>query len=182
MDDREIILLLKKDNQKALEQVISQYGTYVAAVIRHQLGAFSTPEDVEELASDVFAAMWRSRYRLKTDHIRGWLGAAARNRARSFLRKQPLLTSNEEDYLFIADDDAQRLLEKQERTRLVHEALTALQAEDREIFLRYYYYNQSVSQISEALGRNTNTVKSRLARGRSKLKEILMKEGFVCEA
>ena len=74
------------------------------------------------------------------------------------------------------------LLEKQERTRLVHEALTALQAEDREIFLRYYYYNQSVSQISEALGRNTNTVKSRLARGRSKLKEILMKEGFVCEA
>ena len=182
MDDSEIILRLKKDDQSALERIISQYGAYVAAVVCHQLGAFSSPEDVEELASDVFAALWRSRHKLKTDHIRGWLGATARNRARDFLRKQSLLTADEEDHIIVADDDVQQLLEKQERTRLVHEALTALQAEDREIFLRYYYYNQSVSQISEALGRNTNTVKSRLARGRSKLKEILMKEGFVCEA
>lgn len=181
MDDSEIILLLKKDDQSALERIISQYGAYVAVVVCHQLGAFSSPEDVEELASDVFTALWRSRHKLKTDHIRGWLGAAARNRARDFLRKQSLLTADEEDCIIVADDDAQRLLEAQERTRLVREALAALHTEDREIFLRRYYYNQSIGGISDAMALNENTIKTRLARGRRKLKEILTQGGYIHE-
>ena len=181
MDDSEIILRLKKDDQSALERIISQYGADVAAVVCHQLGAFSSPEDVEELASDVFAALWRSRHKLKTDHIRGWLGATARNRARDFLRKQSLLTADEEDHIIVADDDVQRLMEAQERTRLVREALTALHTEDREIFLRRYYYNQSIGGISDAMSLNENTVKTRLARGRRKLKEILIQGGYIHE-
>lgn len=181
MDDSEIISRLRKGDQKALEHLISQYGSYVAAVVNHQLGAFSSPEDVEELASDVFAAIWRSRHKLKTDHIRGWLGTTARKRARDILRKRSLLTADEEDYIHVAGDDVQRLLEERERTRLVREALTALHTEDREIFLRRYYYNQSIGCISEEMQLNENTVKTRLARGRRKLKEILLQGGYIHE-
>lgn len=181
MNDIEIVRLLQADDQSALESAILRYGAYVAAVVRNQLGTFSTPEDIEELSSDVFATMWRSRHKLKTDHIRGWLGATARNRARDFLRKQSLLPVREEDYIAIADDKAQYLLEEQEQARVVREALTGLSAEDREIFLRRYYYNQSISDISEAMALNENTVKSRLSRGRKKLKEILLQGGYVYE-
>lgn len=97
------------------------------------------------------------------------------------MRKQSLLTADEEDHIIVADDDVQRLMEAQERTRLVREALTALHTEDREIFLRRYYYNQSIGGISDAMSLNENTVKTRLARGRRKLREILIQGGYIHE-
>lgn len=46
---------------------------------------------------------------------------------------------------------------------------------DREIFLRHYYYCQSVTDIAAALDMNANTVKTRLRRGRERLRAELSK-------
>ena len=46
---------------------------------------------------------------------------------------------------------------------------------DREIFLRHYFYCQGVAEIALALDMNTNTVKTRLRRGREKLRRELTK-------
>ena len=46
---------------------------------------------------------------------------------------------------------------------------------DREIFLRHYYYCQSVADIAAALDMNANTVKTRLRRGRERLRAELSK-------
>ena len=54
-------------------------------------------------------------------------------------------------------------------------ALAALTPEDREIFLRRYYYNQTAGQIAEALHMNPSTVRSRLLRGRQALRTELQK-------
>ena len=54
-------------------------------------------------------------------------------------------------------------------------ALAALTSEDREIFLRRYYYNQTAGQIAEALHMNPSTVRSRLLRGRQSLRTELQK-------
>ena len=47
---------------------------------------------------------------------------------------------------------------------------------DREIFLRFYFYCQKISQIAAAMELKENTVKSRLSRGREKLKASLLEE------
>lgn len=44
---------------------------------------------------------------------------------------------------------------------------------DREIFLRHYYYCQGVADIALALDMNANTVKTRLRRGRERLRKEL---------
>ena len=59
--------------------------------------------------------------------------------------------------------------------------LDALSCQDRAIFLRHYYYGQTVAEISAALAVNPSTVKVRLHRGRKKLKELLLKRGYLCE-
>lgn len=181
IEEKKIIRLLKKDDLSALEAAISQYGAYVAAVVAHQLGNFGSQEDVEELASDVFVSLWRSRRELKTEHLRGFLGAIARNRARDLLRKQELPLLPLEDYLSVCDDNAHRLMEQSEQKRIIHEALSLLTAEDRQIFLRYYYYNQRTEEIANTMLMNPNTVKSRLKRGREKLKIILIEGGYLNE-
>ena len=49
---------------------------------------------------------------------------------------------------------------------------------EREIFIRHYFYCQRVSDISGALDIPENTVKTKLRRGREKLRQAL--EGEIC--
>ena len=86
-----------------------------------------------------------------------------------------------EDYLTISDESAQRLLEQAERTAIVKAALDGLEQQTREVFLRYYYYNQPIREIALATGLSETAVKSRLLRGRKKLKEQLTEGGYLCE-
>jgi RNA polymerase sigma-70 factor (ECF subfamily) len=60
--------------------------------------------------------------------------------------------------------------------------LDSLPDQEREIFLRYYYYAQTVKEISVKMALNESTIKTKLRRGRIKLKEILTREGLVHEA
>lgn len=182
MNDTDLISLLQMNDQTALEAAVNRFGGYVTAVIRNQLGAFAAPEDTEELVSDVFVSLWKNRHKLQTDHLRGWLAVTARNLAVDFLRKNKLLTVQTDDVLLIADDRVQELMEVQERRRIVQEAVGQLSMQDREIFLRYYYYSQSIPDIAAAVSMNQNTVKSRLMRGRQKLKDILVQGGYIHES
>lgn len=56
------------------------------------------------------------------------------------------------------------------------EALMKLDARSREIMLLYYYNDLSVTEISEVLDRPEGTIKSRLKRGRDKLRIILQED------
>ena len=172
---------LRAGKPAALEQAIRTYSPCVAAVIACQLGSFGTQADVEELTSDVFFALWQWRNRLKTDNLRGWLSVTARNKARDWLRKQKLVTTELEDWLVLPDDQLQRLLEEQERNAIVRKALDSLDGETRELFLRHYFYGQSTADLAEELEMNRSTIKNRLARGRKKLKEILTEGGYNVE-
>jgi RNA polymerase sigma-70 factor (ECF subfamily) len=58
------------------------------------------------------------------------------------------------------------------------EALMKLDAGSREVLLLYYYDDLSVTEISAALGRPEGTIKSRLKRGRDKLKSFLQEDLF----
>lgn len=178
MKDAKLLRELHRGKSAAMEAVIDCYGAYVAAVIHNQLGRLSCPQDVEELASDTFLALWQNREKLRGEALRPWLGAVARNRARSHLRKLGELTVSAEDMLIIADDCAAARMEEQERRELLSEALDTLGEPDREIFVRRYYYNQSVPDIAAETGLHPENVKTRLRRGREKLKSILEKGGM----
>lgn len=71
---------------------------------------------------------------------------------------------------------ASDLAEQRERTRMVREAVDSMEPVDREIFLRHYFWHQPVAQIAGEMGKNVPAIKSRLARGREKLRKILLKE------
>ena len=163
-DDKTILRRLKRGDAAALEAAVRQYSGYVSAVIGNQLGPCAAAEDIEELASDVFVALWRAPQPLRTEHLRGWLGKVARNQAISFLRRQHLQLVRDEGCILVDDRDAP-----------LNAALAALTPEDREIFLRRYYYNQTTGQIAEALHMNPSTVRSRLLRGRQALRTELQK-------
>ena len=73
------------------------------------------------------------------------------------------------------------LLEEREQAELVRRALGELERPDRELFVRHYYYGQTVARAAEEMGMNLSTAKSRLRRGWERLKEALRKAGYDVE-
>ena len=180
-DEALLLQRLRNDETAALEEIITGYSPYVFSILSRRLGLFQTPEDLEELASDVFFSLWRHRRRLRSTHLRGWLSRAAENRAKDFLRKQRLKTVSAEDCLNLPDVAAGTLADRELRRLLVRRALDGLDPESREIFQRYYYQDRTVDEIARTMTMNPATVKSRLQRGRKKLKDVLTEGGITLE-
>lgn len=176
MDDEELVRLLRRGDLAALELLIQRYTPYVSAVIARVLK--SDQRDWEELTADVFLSVWENRSKLRAAQLRGYLGTVARNRAFNLLRSRRDPLPLEEDVLILDDNTPEALLESKELSQLLAEALSQLGDYQRELFIRHYYYGETVAEAAEALGIPLSTAKTWLRRGRQSLKNCLEKEGY----
>ena len=174
--DRKLLAALRAREPQGLEEAIGRYSPYVAGVLRKVLGQLGTQEDLEELSSDVFVALWQSAEGLREDSdLKLWLGVVARNQGLKHLRSLRLSLPLEEAIL-PGEEGPSSLWERREDAQQVREAVLGLEAVDRDIFLHHYFWGQGVRQIAQEMDMNESTVKSRLKRGREKLRAILKKE------
>ena len=174
MKDNLIIQRLRSGDPKALESLMNRYIPYVSAIVWNIVRVVMQKEDAEEVVSDVFLAAWHQAEQIDSGRVKAWLGAVARNKAKNKLREAGFTLPLEEDILELpggqTPDDS---LAQREEAAQIRKALEQLGMPDREIFLRHYYYAQTVAQISEAMDINESTVKTKLRRGRIRLKELL---------
>ena len=173
--DYEILARLRQKDQDALETAIHRYSGYVAAVIKKTLGPLGSAQDLEELCSDTFVALWQNAGKLRDDSdLKYWLAVVARNASIKRREKLRYETGLEENMIF--DSGPHGGIERAERMRMVRSAVDSMEPVDREIFLRHYFWRQTVGQIADEMSKNQSAIKSRLSRGREKLKKVLMKE------
>ncbi len=180
MTEKQLVKALARGELSALEELIEQFTPYVSSVIARILRGRQA--DVEELTADVFLAAWDNRNKLKPGNVKGYLGAIARNRAFNLLRADRVSLPLEEDVLLLETDGPDRELDKKETARIVNQALVQLDKPQRELFVRHYYYGQTVQEAALAMGLNQSTAKTWLRRGRETLKTYLRKEGYEYEA
>ena len=173
MTETEALQALQQGSEGALEWFINKYTPYVSTIVYHIIGGAMGPPDVEEVAADVFFALWNNAGKVRVDSIRGYLGSIARNKAKNKLRESGQDLSLEEDILVIEGDTAEERLEEQELRERVRCAVLSMEEPDRDIFLRHYYHCQPLAGIAEELGMKLSTVKTRLHRGREKLRTAL---------
>ena len=179
MTDEQAVRLLQTQDAQALHWMITRYHRYVSSVICMVLGANCRPQDAEELAADVFYSVFSHAADISPGKLRAYLGAAARNKAKDFLRRQqPLQADLDELPLPDLSDGPESGLLRREQQQRVRQALVQLSPDDREIFLRYYYYLQPAPQIAQAMGLTPGAVRTRLSRGRAVLKTYLSQEDF----
>lgn len=176
MDEEKLVQALRKGEIAALEELIVSHNPFVSSIIAGILKGRS--QECEELTQDVFLAVWDNRKKLEVGKLKSYLAVIARNRAFSLLRKYREELPLEEDILIYDNEDIQLKIEQKELSRLLNEALEQLPEEQRDLFVRHYYYGQTVSEASEIMGVNESTAKSWLKRGREKLKAILIEKGI----
>lgn len=180
MEDVELLRRIQKREEHALELLMDQYGGFVLSVVRAAGRDVLSASDVEETAAEAFLNLWNaaSNVDVKKGTLKAYLGSIARNAARSRVRSARPVLPLEEDYLSAEDQQIQKTLERREQCALIRDTLEFLEPITKEIFLRYYYQRQKVTQIAAELGMNPSTVKSRLARGRDVLRRALQERGI----
>ena len=176
MREERILQKLRQGDPAALEALMDRYIPYVSTIVWNILRSAMSKEDAEEVVSDVFLAAWNQAGDIQPGFTKAWLGAVARNKAKTKLRSIGKELPLEEDILEIPDEQTPvTATERKEEQRLVRQAVDRLGEPDHEIFLRHYYYAQTVSVISREMHLNPSTVKTKLSRGRQRLKILLMR-------
>ncbi len=155
------------------------------AVYNVCLRSCRSPEDAFDLSQEVFIKAWRGM-----DSFRGeaapstWLFRLAVNACTDFARKKARgreLLPFEEQGISLPDEryEPALVLEKKELSRALDDALEKLPPESRHILLLRETAGLSYREIGEVMSLEEGTVKSRLARARIALREILIKSGNV---
>ncbi len=162
---------LQNGSEEALGWFIERYTPYVTTIINHILGACMDRSDVEEVASDVFYKLWEHAEDVHSP--KGFLGTVARNLAKNKCREIGYELPLEEQILVVDELTPETRIEKKELDRAVKRAVLEMPQPDREIFLRFYYYCQPLEAISADMGINLSTVKTKLRRGRIRLRGAL---------
>lgn len=179
--DRELLLLLRKNPDRGMEECVRKYSGLLYHIVRGRLqGAAFSEEDLEDCVADSFCEFWESlgRFDESKGSIKAWLAAIAANNARDLVRKR----KNEALSVSIEDDNAaepasEYSLEgdfetKEQRAELLA-AVRSLESPDREIIIRKFYLQQSSKEIAEALSLSVSNVDTRTHRAVRKLRERL---------
>lgn len=171
MTEAKALSSLRKGSGDALEWFIHRYNGYVTTIVFNIIGTSMGMADVEEVVSDVFVALWQNADSVHS--VKGFLGTVARNKAKNKAREAGCDLSLDESILVIDETSPESCFEKAELFAAVRRAVLLMPPPDKEIFLRFYYYYQTLEEISTEMGLNLSTVKTRLRRGREKLKAAL---------
>ena len=175
LTEEQALRQMKQGSQDALAWFIQRYGAYVSTIIYNIIGQRMSNADVEEASSDVFLALWNNAGKLHPCAVRPWLATVARNTARSRLRRAPDTLPLDEEAVITDDRTPEAALERREATERIRMALRSLNPVDREVMVRYYFYYQKTAAIAADMALNEATVRTKLSRGRARLRDFLLR-------
>ena len=129
--------------------------------------------------SDIFVILWNNTDKIIEGKLQGYLCRIARTKALDRLSKHKKPQTLDIEELEIQSDFSMEVTaEIDDVTEILHELVDELHEPDREIMLRYYYYQQAAPIIAKILRMNKETVNSKLRRNKEKLRLKLKERGY----
>lgn len=182
MEDRHIIRLLFARSEEAIAALAGRFGLRLQAMAMNILRSV---QDAEECVSDTYLAVWNAIPPESPDPLAPYVYRIGRNTALKRLRTNTALKrgggydlSLEELSDCIPDHAMDKALDAQLLAQAINDFLAAQSRENRVIFLRRYWFGDSVPDIAQGLRLRPGTVSTRLNRIRAALKQHLQKEGI----
>jgi RNA polymerase sigma factor (sigma-70 family) len=178
----------KLSDIELIEQTLAgNQSAYADLVKRHQRFVFTlamrfskSREDAEEIAQDCFIKAYRSLASYNAQaKFSTWLYTIVYNTAMTFLRKKRIATDSiDEEGTFIQVENRESAydadnVENKSRSFYLNQAIEQLLPDDATIITLFYKGEQSLEEIAQTLGMETNTVKVKLFRARLRLKDKL---------
>ncbi|MGN0649214.1 MAG: RNA polymerase sigma factor [Oscillospiraceae bacterium] len=185
MTDEKIVELYFKRDETAIAQTSQKYSAYIRTVAYNIL---NSAQDADECENDTYLRTWSAIPPHRPAVLRTFLAKIARNLALNMWEKKSaqkrgenvteLLSELEECSCGIRSPqpDIEQQADNAELARVLNDFVRNLGREQRVVFVRRYWYADSISAIAERCGMSESKVKSMLMRTRNKLKQRLESE------
>ncbi|MGN1411091.1 MAG: RNA polymerase sigma factor [Oscillospiraceae bacterium] len=167
----------KKHKEKEFEKIIIKYTPYVSTIVYNIGGRNLSSQDIEDITSNVFIAVWQKNVNLKVSNFKSYLAGMTRNITLNYLRTIKNVY-NLDDEVIISTNNLVEDFEKKELSKIIDELVNDMKEPDRSIFIKYYWFGNDTKKIAEDLQLNRSTVMSKLSRNREKLKKELIERGY----
>ncbi len=178
--EREWVARAQAGDLVAFNAIVERHQTLVYNIALRML---HDPSAAEDAAQETFFSAYRNINRFRGGSLRAWLAAIAANRARDALRSPARRRTSSLDERVESGDPAasprdpaptpDESAERAETVERVRRAVASLPDDQRLIVTLVDLQGLNYEEASQAAGANIGTVKSRLFRGRQRLRELL---------
>lgn len=184
MLDEQIVALYWSRSEQAIAETGEKYGGYLNRIA---YGVLRDTLDAQECVNDTYHSAWNAMPPSKPDRLSAFLGKITRRLSIDRLRRQTAekrgggelpLALDELSGCVSGGDTAEDAVLRQELSSLLDAFLSSLPDTERRVFLRRYWYLDSIAEIAERFGFTQSKTASMLHRTRRKLREALWKEGY----
>ncbi len=184
MEDNDIIQLYWDRCEKAITETKNKYSRFLF----HIAGAIlQNRQDMEEAENETYLRVWNAVPADRPSHFSAYLAKIMRRICIDTYRKQSAEKRGASEYTVSLEeleecvpgggdpaDEAQLRALSQDIDRF----LDTLPNRDRYIFIRRYFYAESINEIADSLHLTQSNVKVILSRTRQKLRSFLIREGY----
>ena len=185
MEDREIVQLYWDRDEAAIKESSLKYGAYCRSISRNILGSW---EDAEEVVNDTWLKAWNAIPPKKPSILSVFLGRITRNLSFDIYRREHREKRGGHQIDLVLDELAECLsatetpestFDAQELARAINAFLQTLESDDRALFMRRYFFGDSVSDAAKQLSLSRTVASVRLYRLRQRMRDRLLKGGFL---
>lgn len=185
MDDKELITLFFNRDESAVSLTRARYS---ALCERIAFNILENREDCEEAVNDTMLRAWSTIPPQRPISLAAYLTSIVRSVSLDIYRKRTSQkrtgdrmsqTLDEISELLPDSRDADSELDRRALTERIDRFLLSQPKGKRMLFVRRYYYLDSVKELSERYGLSESNVTVTLTRMRKKLKELLLREGYL---
>lgn len=182
MDDKRIVELFRQRNEAAIYEADRKYGRYCRSIASNIL---QSSEDAEEVVNDTYVGAWNSIPPYNPERLSTFLGKITRQLSLKRLRERNAqkrgsgeltLVLAELDECIPSAQSIDEQLDAKELAAIINEFLADINDDERRVFVRRYWYFDSIGSIAQRFGFSQSKVKSMLKRTRDKLLLWLRKE------
>ena len=184
MDDNKIVELYLNRDEMAVEQTAKKYGKRLRAL---SLGIVADAQTAEECENDTYVEAWNSiPPHEPRSYLYAFLARITRHialnccRDRDRLKRKAFICelTSEMEQCIPSPDDSACGIDDGRLGEVINSFLGSLDEQKRNIFVRRYWYMDSVTDIARRYSLSESKVKMVLFRCRNKLREYLEKEGY----
>lgn len=182
MEDYRIVDLYWERSERAISETSKKYGKMLNGI---SYSLLSSKEDAEECVNDTYLEAWQKMPTDRPGYLGAYLAKIIRcisiDRFRAAHRQKRGTVEELTDELMQCIPSGMTPAEEMENKRIsevINKFLYELDEEKRRIFVRRYFYSDSVSSISDKMKISVPKVKTTLHRLRNELRERLEKEGI----
>ena len=182
MDDSKIIELFFARNEDAIKHTDDTYGR---RLFRLADNIVHNDQDAEESVNDTYMKAWDTIPPQRPEHFFAYIAKICRNFAlkridwqKAKKRNAEVVTLTQEMENCIPDTYRDMEADERELGRILDAFLRTLTPENQMVFLRRYWYVDTIAEIAVRYGISESAVQMRLNRTRSKLAMYLAKEGI----